>query len=151
MPWAYFDGASQNTTAGAGLVIHLDEGHSLLASVGIGTGSNNFAELTALKLLLCWLIHRHIFTIQIFGDSLNVINWVNGNSRCQNYMLRPLLDEIMNLKQSFNGFFLEHIYRHRNEDADKLSKEALLQDLGVWKVLENQAGHIQEHRQPPYA
>eukprot|EP00253_Pinus_taeda_P008941 PITA_08941 len=150
MPWAYFDGASQNNTAGAGLVIHLDEGHFLLASVGIGTGSNNFAELTALKLLLCWLIHRHIFTIQIFGDSLNVINWVNGNSRCQNYMLRPLLDEIMILKQSFNGFFLEHIYRNRNEDADKLSKEALLQDLGAWKVTENQAGHIQEHRQPPY-
>eukprot|EP00253_Pinus_taeda_P015021 PITA_15021 len=150
MPWAYFDEASQNNTAGAGLVIHLDEGHYLLASVGIGTGSNNFAELTALKLLLCWLIHRHIFTIQIFGDSLNVINWVNGNSRCQNYLLRPLLDEIMVLKQSFNGFFLEHIYRNRNEDADKLSKEALLQDLGSWKVTENQAGHIQEHRQPPY-
>eukprot|EP00253_Pinus_taeda_P010381 PITA_10381 len=75
IPWAYFDGASQHNTTGAGLVIHLDEGHCLFASVGIGSGSNNFAELTALKLLLCWLIHRHIFTIQIFGDSLNVINW----------------------------------------------------------------------------
>eukprot|EP00253_Pinus_taeda_P030883 PITA_30883 len=150
IPWAYFDGASQHNSAGAGLVIHLDEGHYLFASVGIGSGSNNFAELTALKLLLCWLIHRHIFTIQIFGDLLNVINWVNGISSCRNYMLRPLLDEIMILKQSFNGFFLEHIYRNRNEDADKLSKEALLQDLGVWKVTENKEGHIQEHRQPPY-
>eukprot|EP00253_Pinus_taeda_P033361 PITA_33361 len=150
IPWAYFDGASQNNTAGAGLVIHLNEVHSLSASVGIGPGTNNFAELSALKLLLCWLIHRHIFTIQIFGDSLNVIKWVNGNSRCQNYMLRPLLEEIMIIKQSFNVFYLDHIYRNRNEDADKLSKEALQQVMGSWKVIENHHDHVQESTQPPY-
>eukprot|EP00253_Pinus_taeda_P019083 PITA_19083 len=150
IPWAYFDGASQNNTAGAGLVIHLNENHSLIASVGIGPGTNNFADLSALKLLLCWLIHRHIFTIQIFGDSLNVIKWVNGISRCQNYMLRPLLEEIMSLKQSFNVLFLDHIYRNRNEEADKLSKDALLQDMGSWKVTENLFGHVQESFQPPY-
>eukprot|EP00253_Pinus_taeda_P027771 PITA_27771 len=150
IPWAYFDGASQNNSAGVGLVIHLNEAHSLSASVGIGPGSNNFAELSALKLLLCWLIHRHIFAIQIFGDSLNVIKWVNGNSRCQNYMLRPLLEEIMILKQSFNVFSIDHIYRSRNEDADKLSKDALQQVMGSWKVIEKQHDHLQESLQPPY-
>eukprot|EP00253_Pinus_taeda_P014847 PITA_14847 len=150
IPWAYFDGASQNNSVGAGLVIHLNDSHSLSASVGIGTSSNNFAELSALKLLLCWLIHRHIFAIQIFGDSLNVIKWVNGNSRCQNYMLRPLLEEIMLLKQSFNVFSIDHIYRSRNEDADKLSKDALQQAMGIWKVIEKHHDQLQESFQPPY-
>ena len=63
VPWAYFDEASQNNKAGAGLIIHINERHSLKASVGLGSGSNNFAELSALKLLLCWLIHRNIFTV----------------------------------------------------------------------------------------
>eukprot|EP00253_Pinus_taeda_P029860 PITA_29860 len=150
MPWAYFDGASQNQTAGAGLVIHLNESHSISASVGIGSGSNNFAEMSALKLLLCWLIQRHIFAIQIFGDSLNVTKWLNGNNRCQNYMLRPLLEEIMILKQSFNVFYLDHIYRNKNEDADKLSKEALQQAMGSWQVTEFQQGHAQISTQPPF-
>lgn len=80
VPWAYFDGASQNNRAGARLVIHENAYHLLKASVGLGTGSNNYAEMSALKLLLCWLIQRNTFTIQIFGDSLNVIKWVNGHS-----------------------------------------------------------------------
>eukprot|EP00253_Pinus_taeda_P015506 PITA_15506 len=63
IPWAYFDGASQDNTAGAGLVIHINESHTISASVGIGPGTNNFAELTALKFLLCWLIQRHNFAI----------------------------------------------------------------------------------------
>jgi len=87
--WAYFDGAAQNNTAGVGIVIHINPSHSLKAVVGLGSSTNNFAELLALKLVLCWLINRNIFTIQIFGDSLNVINWVIGKYRCQNYMLRP--------------------------------------------------------------
>eukprot|EP00253_Pinus_taeda_P034856 PITA_34856 len=136
VPWAYFDRASQTNSAGAGIIIHLNDSHSLMASVGLGTGSNNYAELTALKLLLCWLVHRHICVIQIFGDSLNVVKWVNGNSRCQNYMLRPLLEEILSLKQSFNHFSIAHIYRDRNEDADRLSKDGLLQAVGIWKVTE---------------
>eukprot|EP00253_Pinus_taeda_P036400 PITA_36400 len=91
VPWAYFDGASQINSAGAGIIIHLNDSHSLMASVGLGTGSNNYAELSALKLLLCWLVHRHIFAIQIFGDSLNVVKWVNGNSRCQTICSGPSL------------------------------------------------------------
>eukprot|EP00253_Pinus_taeda_P028824 PITA_28824 len=123
VPWAYFDGASQNNKARVGLINHITKRHSLKASVGLGNGSNNYVELSALKLILCWLIHRNIFTVQIFGDSLNVIKWANDQSKCQNYILLPLLEEIQQLKLYFNTFSIHHIYRERNEDADKLSKE----------------------------
>eukprot|EP00253_Pinus_taeda_P025512 PITA_25512 len=74
IPIGYFDGASQNNKAGAGICIFINPEHTLKASVGLGSGINNFAELSALRFLLCWLQHRNINTIQIFGDSLNVIN-----------------------------------------------------------------------------
>lgn len=151
IPWASFDGASQNNSAGAGIIIHLNENHILRASVGLGNGTNNYAELSDLKLLLCWLIHRGIFTVQIFGDSLNVVKWVNGQSRCQNYMLRPLLEETLNLKRSFNIFSIGHIYRDRNEAAGRLSKDGLQQTMGSWKIAKQEHDQIRVSDHPPYA
>eukprot|EP00253_Pinus_taeda_P035322 PITA_35322 len=98
IPWASFDEASQNNIAGAGIVIHINANHSLKASVGLGSRTDNFAELSALRLLLCWLIQGNTFTIQIFGDSLNVINWVNGKSSRKNQILKPMLEELQVLK-----------------------------------------------------
>eukprot|EP00253_Pinus_taeda_P008844 PITA_08844 len=125
IPYAFFDGAAQNNVTGAGIIIHLNPLHSLKASVGLGSGSNNFAELSALKLLLCWLIHRNTLTVQIFGDSANVVNWVNGKFICRNYMLLPLLEEVQSLKAHFNIFSIAHIYWDKNEEADRLSKAGL--------------------------
>eukprot|EP00253_Pinus_taeda_P031398 PITA_31398 len=150
IPWAFFDGASQNNKAGAGLVIHESPSFSLKASVGLGTGSNNFAELLALKLLLCWLIQRHTLAIQIFGDSQNVIRWVNGQSTCSNQILKQILGEIQRLKSMFNSFSICHIYRERNDMADKLSKDGLQQDLGCWQIVEDDHGQISKSIQPPY-
>eukprot|EP00253_Pinus_taeda_P004311 PITA_04311 len=150
IPWAYFDGASQNNRAGAGMIIHVNANQSIKASVGLRTGSNNYAEMSALKLLLCWLIQRNIFTIQIFGDSLNVINWVIGKSTYKNYMLKTLLEDLQDLQISFNSFSLCHIYREGNESADKLSKEGLQQNLGSWKIVEEDHGQIRVSDQPPH-
>eukprot|EP00253_Pinus_taeda_P004076 PITA_04076 len=82
--WAFFDGASQQNRAGAGLCLHISPEHFLKASIGLGPGTNKFVELSALRLLLCWSLQRNISSIQIFGDSLNVVKWVNGNAMCQN-------------------------------------------------------------------
>eukprot|EP00253_Pinus_taeda_P029408 PITA_29408 len=151
IPCGYFDGASQDNKAGAGMCIHINSEHSLKASVGLGSGTNNYAELSALRLLLCWLHHRNINTIQIFGDSLNVVNWVNGTATCQNQILKTIVDEILSLKTFFNRFSLCHIYRDRNEEADQLSKAGLQQDLGYWTVEEIRQGQSYRTDQPPYS
>lgn len=151
IPWEFFDGASQKNRAGAGLVINLNENQNLKASVCLGTGSNNFEELSALKFLLCWLIHRNIFTVHIFGDSLNVIKWSYGKSRCQNYILIPLLEEIQQLKLSFNVFSLCHIYRECNDTTGRFSKEGLQQDMGCWRIVGENHGEIRISDQPPYS
>jgi len=79
--------------------------------VGLGAGTNNYADFQTLKLLLCWLIHLGLRSVQVFGDSHNVIKWFNGEYRCQNYMLDPLLEEVINVKQHFNSIIVCHIYR----------------------------------------
>eukprot|EP00253_Pinus_taeda_P004658 PITA_04658 len=151
IPCGFFDGASQNNKAGAGMSIHINPNHSLKASVGLGSGTNNYAELSALRLLLCWLHHRNINSIQIFGDSLNVINWVNGTASCQNQILKTIVDEISSLKTFFNRFSICHIYRDRNEEADQLSKAGLQQDSGSWTVEEIRQGQSYISDQPPYS
>lgn len=150
IPIAFFDGAAQNNVTGAGLVIHLSPSHSLKASIGLGAGTNNFAELSALKLLLCWLIHRNILSVQIYGDSANVIHWVNEKFICRNYLLLPLLEEVKNLKSLFNNFAIAHIYRENNEEADRYSKTGLQQALGIWRITEQTQDLIRVSDHPPF-
>eukprot|EP00253_Pinus_taeda_P004333 PITA_04333 len=133
-PWAFFDGASQQNRAGAGICIHLNHEHSLRASVGLGQGSNNYAELSALRLLLCWSLKRNISSIQIFGDSMNVVKWVNGNAMCHNQILKTILEDIVSLKSRFHNFSICHIFRENNTTADQLSKIGLQQALGSWSI-----------------
>lgn len=83
----------------------------LKASVDLGIGTNNYAELQTLKLLLCSLIHMGLGSVQIFGESHNVIKWFIGDLRCQNYMLIPLLEEFLHVKQYFNYITVCRIYR----------------------------------------
>eukprot|EP00253_Pinus_taeda_P026324 PITA_26324 len=98
MSWAYFDSASDiNGRCGAGLIIHLSEVKVVKASVGLGQGSNNFAELKALHFLLCWLIFRNVRDVQIFGDSMNAVKWFNGTHQCRKFNLLPLLREVLRL------------------------------------------------------
>ena len=144
VPWAFFDGASDiNGRCGAGLVIHLSTSKSLRASVGLGQGTKNFAELKALHSLLCWLISRQMRMIQIFGDSKNIVNWFNRTQQCRNYILLPFLKEIYRIKCFFTEITVCHIYKERNQDTDRLSKEGSIQAMGTWIVteMENRVFH----------
>ena len=75
-PWAFFDGAAQENCYGGGAILFLREGHSFKIVMGLGEGSNNFAELLSLKMLLIFAAKKGCCTLVCFGDSMNVINWV---------------------------------------------------------------------------
>ena len=132
------------------MVIHFPFGKILKASVGLGHGTNNFAELKALHFLLCWLSHRNVHEAQIFGDFMNIVNWFNGTQRCRNCILLPLLNEISCLKCFFTELYVCHIYRERNHDADRLSKEGAEQDMGAWIDVELENGLARPIAQPVF-
>ena len=51
LPWGYFDGASQDRQLSCGGGRFLFKSESFHFSVGLGRGSNNYAELMTLRLL----------------------------------------------------------------------------------------------------
>ena len=73
-PWGFFDGAAQNEMCGGGALLFLSDSHYFTITMGLGVGSNNYAELMSLKLLLIFAIEKGINRLTICGDSLNVIN-----------------------------------------------------------------------------
>ena len=53
-PWGYFDGATkrEQRSCGAGGILHLSKSHWFSFKAGIGEGTNNFMELSAIRLLI---------------------------------------------------------------------------------------------------
>jgi ribonuclease HI len=135
-PWAYFDGASQNHTCGGGIVLHLAENHSFHLKLGLGQGTNNYVELLTLKLLLLFTKEKEILHLQIYGDSMNVINWARKLQQCHNIFLLPILEDIFRLLEEFDTVVISHVYRNMNVVADALSKAGLPLTLGQWHITE---------------
>ena len=125
LPWGYFDGAVEGdpSRCGASIVLHLDVRNSIKCKEGLGSSTNNFAETSALRLLLIMALEWGVHLLQVFGDSKIVIDWADGTSRCGITRLSPILDEIFILKNHFDFISLSRIYRERNSIADGLSKE----------------------------
>jgi len=135
-PWGFFDGASQNNLCGGGAVLFLSDNHYFKIAIGLGEGSNNYAEILSLKLLLAFATEQNIKDITIYGDSKNVINWTKGTQRCINIILQNLLEDVLMLVSSFETFSCHHIYRAQNQAADQESKKGLLLSKGQWKITE---------------
>jgi ribonuclease HI len=135
-PWGYFDGASQNNRCGGGGILYLSDSHYFTLTIGLGTGTNNYAELMSLKLLIAFAIEKNCQTFTVFGDSMNVINLIKGTQRCTNTRLANIVEDIKFLQTSFDSLTCRHVYRERNKEADRRSKEGTNLALGQWKVTE---------------
>lgn len=131
-------------------MIHLSADRRKEASVGFGVGPNNFAEIKALDLLLYWLVWLGFRSVQIFGDSLNIVKWFNKDYNCQSYLLIPILEEIWLLKNQFTYISVSHIYRETNVAADHLSTVDLQQVLGSWKIRDSEVEGLVEAVRTPY-
>ena len=86
-PWAFFDGAAQDNRCGGGAILFLKEGHSFKITMGLGEGNNNYVELFSLIILLIFAVEKGCHTLNCFGDSMNVINWVKKTQACRNLRL----------------------------------------------------------------
>lgn len=62
--------------------------------MGLGPGTYNFTKLMALKPLLQFVGENGVISIQLFGDSMNVINWSRKAQICHNIFVLPILEEI---------------------------------------------------------
>ena len=119
---------------GGGAIFYLNENHFFEMSVGLGAGSS--VELLSLQLILIFAAEKGCRTLQIFGDSLNVINWVKRIQTCSDLLLGNILLSIWDMVESFDLITFTHVYRENNCQADIASKVGLLLDPSLWKVKE---------------
>jgi len=81
---------------------------------------------------------------------MNIINWIRGTQICTNTRLANILEDIKSLHISFDTFTCRHVYRERNKEADRRSKEGIQLDMGKWKVTKVQNGHQLEYFHQPF-
>jgi ribonuclease HI len=86
---------------------------------GLGVGTNNCVELMSLKLIMAFALEYNCKVITVYGDSKHVINWINGTQRCTNIRLSHIVEDIKSLQHAFDSFTYHHVYRERNEEADR--------------------------------
>ena len=138
VPWGFFDGSTAGIpqTCGAGGILYLSNEHFFTFSAGLGLGTNNYAELLALKLLIILALKQGVQSLQIFGDSQLVINWVTGKFRINNIVLTQVLQEVIRISNFLAKVNDKHIYRECNTKADALANAGANVIEGHWKILE---------------
>eukprot|EP00957_Ditylum_brightwellii_P062026 4707342-Ditylum_brightwellii.AAC.1 len=125
-----FDGGSRGNpgVAGAGMVLYdAEEGTEVWSGqTYLGTSStNNEAEYTG---LVTGLKHAHSLGVRQIvaqGDSLLVVNQLNGEWRVKNERLKHFFREAVKLREQFDSFQINHIPRAENSRADMLANIAM--------------------------
>lgn len=123
---AWIDGACSGNPGpmGAGIILKSDKGHYKELSIPLGQGTNNRAELLALKMALEQLKIPGS-EVTVYTDSALVVGIFSQNWKAKTNL--DIVEEIKKLLQNFHVTFV-HVNGHGgielNEKADKLAKSA---------------------------
>jgi ribonuclease HI len=93
------------------------QNHSISFSLGLGEATNNFSEFMALYLILLLALENNLNQLNIYGDSLFVIQVMKGTHILHSYTLVPLLEEIRRLSARFTHITFSHVYRIHNSTS----------------------------------
>jgi len=125
-PWTlFFDGSTCDHGAGIGIVLNSPRGKKYEFSLPIvATLTNNQAEYQALVKELELLREVHAEAVEIFGDSMLVINQLAGVYECRSEILVSYYKRCLQLLKEFKDFHLEYVSRLHNEEANRLVQHA---------------------------
>lgn len=122
------DGGSRGNPgpSASGYVI-LDMEDNVLADEGVylGVTTNNQAEYTSLKLGLEECLKMGVREVQVYMDSLLVVNQMKGIFKVKNRDLWPIHDAIKKLAEKFEHVSFSHVPREFNKLADAAVNRAL--------------------------
>lgn len=111
---------------GLGVVLHSPAGVIRETSeVATGTGCNNEAELHSLCLALKLARAAGASRLILRGDSDVAVRYVTGASTTSVQRLLPLIARAQEGMAQFDAVQLLWVPRHRNTEADRLSRQAL--------------------------
>ena len=118
--------AAAGNIKGASFVILLSSTYFISYFLGCGRSTNTRSQLLALWALLTVSFHLGIPLLSVYGDSQVIISWVNRKASLNAPLLSHWCDDILSLLQLVPLVTINHIYREHNQQADILSKQALM-------------------------
>jgi ribonuclease HI len=121
---AYIDGAARGNPGPAGAGVWVPPSPDREAEEhyqALGRTTNNVAEYRALLLALARAEALGAQEVEIFSDSLLLVQQVNGAYRVKADHLKPLVAESVRRAKAFRRFSLSHVRREQNRDADRLA------------------------------
>jgi len=106
VPWTlFFDGSTCDRGAGIGIVLISPQGRKYEFSLTIvATSTNNQAEYQDLIKGLELLKEVHVDVVEIFGDSMLVINQLAGSYECRSEVLLTYYKKSIQLLREFKDF-----------------------------------------------
>lgn len=128
----YADGGSRgNPGPSASGYVVLDDNNKILVDKGLylGVTTNNQAEYTALKLAMEESLKLGARELDVYMDSLLVINQMKGVFKVRNRDLWPIHDAIKKMTQQFKKVTFQHVPRELNKLADAAVNRALDDEL----------------------
>lgn len=124
----FADGGSRGNpgpSASGFVILDLEDNVLVDKGVYLGVTTNNQAEYTALKLALEECISLDIKRVQVYMDSLLVVNQIKGTFKVRNRDLWPIHDAIKQMVPKFKEISFSHVPREFNKLADAAVNRAL--------------------------
>ena len=123
VPWTlFFDGSSCGNGSGIGVVLISPRGANFEFSFPIeASATNNQAEYRAILKGIQLLREIKADVVEIFGDSMLVINQLIGEYECKDDILRLYHEECLQLLKEFKKVTIEHVPKFHNSDANWLA------------------------------
>ena len=120
---AYIDGGSRGNPGEAGIGVYVPG----LVRIGeyLGTGTNNFAEYSALLTVLRFAVFSNCDELQVFADSELVVKQITGEYQVKNESIRLLYDSALRWITLIPRFSISHVRRENNKEADSLANLAM--------------------------
>jgi ribonuclease HI len=128
------DGGSRgNPGPSASGFVMLDMEDTVLVDKGVylGITTNNQAEYTSLRLALEECLKMGVKEVEVYMDSLLVVNQMKGIFKIKNRDLWPIHDAIKTLATKFDEISFTHVPREFNKLADAAVNRALDEELGI--------------------
>ncbi|KAL6219985.1 hypothetical protein ACLB2K_007743 [Fragaria x ananassa] len=125
-PWTlYFDGSRTEFVVDARISIENPAGDRFSYSFQLDFKcTNNQAEYEALIIGLEILLDLGVREVQVFGDSLLVVNQLVEKFKCLSLSIEPYLRKAFDLLNRFNDVYIEHIPLEFNFAANELAQVA---------------------------
>ena len=123
----YSDGASRSNPGEASVGISILKDNEEIATIKkrIGIATNNVAEYLGLIEALKYCVENNIMEVDIYLDSLLVVQQVNLEYKVKSKKLQEHYNQALDLINKINNVKITHVRREFNKRADQLANQAL--------------------------